>query len=239
VGVILLSAGSGKRMGASIPKQYLKLLGREIALRSLDIFLDADVSQITIVCADEWRPLFQAHLEARGPVRPRISYAAGGAERQDSVYNGLVTMGTEFVAVHDSARPLVTRAEVDRVVADAREHGAAVLAVHPKATIKQQAFDAGGGPQMVGATPDRGALWEAHTPQVVRADLLRRGFERARAGGLAVTDDVSLVEALGEPVKLTEGEYTNLKVTTPEDIVIAETILRKRGDAGSDAQGSG
>lgn len=227
---MLLSAGMGKRMGAGFPKQYIKLLGREIALHSLEAFLDADVREIVIVCAKEYRHVFQEYLAKRGRVRPVIKFAEGGAERQDSVCNGLAELTTEFAAVHDSARPLVTRAEINQVIADARLHGAALLGVRTKATIKQAHKSEAGDP-LVARTPDRSTLWEAHTPQVVRCDLLRRGFDNAKKHRLAVTDDVSLVEFLGEPVKLTEGEYTNIKVTTPEDIAVAETILRGRGFA--------
>lgn len=232
IGVVLLSAGVGKRMGAKIPKQYLKLLGREIALHSLEAFLDCDVAEIVIVCAEEWQSIFQEYLDKRGPVKPVIKYTVGGAERQDSVCNGLAELTTEFAAVHDSARPLVTKDEVEKVIADARKYGAALLAVKTKATIKQAAIGESGEP-LVDGTPDRSTMWEAHTPQVIRCELLRKGFENAAAKNLAVTDDVSLVESLGEPVKLTEGEYTNIKVTTPEDIAVAETILQSRGFTGA------
>lgn len=230
VGVVLLSAGVGKRMGASIPKQYLKLLGLEIALHSLNVFLELDPAEIVIVCAEDWQNVFEEHLAAKGKVRPLVKYTTGGKERQDSVSNGLALITTEYVAVHDAARPLVTVAEVEKVVKDARKYGAALLAVQTKATIKQAAPDGDGQP-LVAATPNRKALWEAHTPQVLRAKLLRRGFDHAVSKSLEVTDDVSLVEFLGEPVKLTEGEYTNIKVTTPEDIAVAETILKGRGFA--------
>lgn len=225
VGVVLLSAGMGKRMGANIPKQYLKLLGKEIALRSLDVFLDVAPKEIVIVCAEEWRNLFEAYLSARGDdVKSEIKFALGGEERQDSVQNGLAQLTTTYAAVHDSARPLVTAAEVADVVSDARLHGAALLAVPTKATIKMAKLEE----SMVDTTPKRELLWEAHTPQVIRASLLRDGFDYVQKNDLAVTDDVSIVELLGEPVKLTLGKYTNIKVTTPEDIGLAETILKER-----------
>jgi len=123
------------------------------------------------------------------------------------------------VAVHDSARPLLTQAEARAVFLDAAVHGAAVLGVAVKGTIKEVADG------FVGRTLERSRLWEAHTPQVVRPALLRAGFARVAATGLAVTDDVSLVEALGEPVRVTPGRYTNLKVTTPEDLALAERLL--------------
>eukprot|EP00747_Dinoflagellata_sp_TGD_P081371 gnl/TRDRNA2_/TRDRNA2_161272_c0_seq1.p1 gnl/TRDRNA2_/TRDRNA2_161272_c0~~gnl/TRDRNA2_/TRDRNA2_161272_c0_seq1.p1 ORF type:complete len:370 (-),score=47.63 gnl/TRDRNA2_/TRDRNA2_161272_c0_seq1:187-1296(-) len=232
VSVILLSAGVGKRMGAQIPKQYLKLSGREIALRSLDVFLACDsVAEIVIVSAEEYRNVFEEYVASLGlGSKPSIKYASGGKERQDSVANGLDQVSSDIVAVHDAARPLVTIDEVERVIADARECGAALLAVPTKATVKQ-ALPKSGDQPLVDTTPDRSLLWEAHTPQVIRTELLRRGFEHAAQSGMAVTDDVSLVEALGEPVRLTCGEYTNIKLTTPEDMTVAEAILSSRGQS--------
>lgn len=229
MGVVLLSAGVGKRMGANIPKQYLKLLGLEIALHALNAFLESKmVKEIVIVCAEEWRGVFEKHIQSTKGEVPTVKYTDGGKERQDSVSNGLALITTEFVAIHDGARPLVTVAEVEKVFMDAKQYGAALLAVKTKATIKRAESGPNGEP-MVAATPPRKALWEAHTPQVVRAELLRDGFKNAAQNNLEVTDDVSLVELLGKPVRLTEGEYTNIKVTTPEDIAVAETILRQRG----------
>jgi len=226
VGVVLLSAGVGKRMGASIPKQYIKLMGLEIALHSLDTFLECGFPEIVIVCAEDWQYIFQDHLDKKASVKSDVKFTTGGAERQDSVNNGLAKITVPIVAIHDAARPLVTQEEVEKVVADARDHGAALLAVRTKATIKQAV---GESESFVETTPKRKLLWEAHTPQVIRTDLLRAGFEKAEKEGLEVTDDVSLIEQLGEKVKLTEGEYTNIKVTTPEDIAVAETILKERG----------
>lgn len=228
VGVILLSGGVGKRMGAKIPKQYLKLLNLEIVLHSLDTFLECNVAEIAIVCAEEWQSIFKDHLARKDKVKPVIKFTGGGKERQDSVQNGLAELTVEYAAVHDGARPLVTKEEVEKVFEDARKYGAALLAVQTKATIKQASSGPDGEP-MVADTPNRKTMWEAHTPQVIRSDLLRKGFQSAIEKSLEVTDDVSLVEHLGEPVKLTEGEYTNLKVTTPEDMSVAETILKERG----------
>jgi len=192
------------------------------------VFLESNVAEIVIVCAEDYRTIFEDHIAARDGPTPTISYASGGKERQDSVENGLAKITSEFVAVHDAARPLVTCDEVERVITDAKKYGAALLAVQTKATIKE-ARAGDNDDQMVNSTPDRKLLWEAHTPQVIRTDLLREGFRLASSQKLMVTDDVSVVEAAGEPVKLTQGEYTNIKVTTPEDIAVAETILRGRG----------
>lgn len=121
----------------------------------------------------------------------------------------------------------MTIPEVMHVVADAVEHGAAVLGVPCKATIKESEDGA-----FVQRTIPRSRLWEVHTPQVVKIDALLRGFEKVAREKLEVTDDVSIIEALGEPVKLTRGEYTNLKITTPEDMDVAAAILDDRGEKG-------
>lgn len=223
VSVILLAGGVGKRMGASMPKQYLPLEGRPIALYSLLTFAGLDeVGEVVIVCDASWRHIF---ADVADDLAVRTKYAAPGAERQDSVYSGLQEVRGEaaLVAVHDSARPLVTAEDTRKVIRDARKHGAAVLGVPVKATIKQCARDG-----FVVRTLDRSTLWEMQTPQVIEPGLLRRGFEHVRKEALEVTDDVSIVEHLLHPVFVTHGSYTNLKVTTPDDLLVAERILHQR-----------
>ena len=150
-------------------------------------------------------------------------------ERQGSVENGLNKLvelsggKCAYAAIHDSARPLVTIKEVCDVVSDAKSTGAAVLGVPCKATIKESADG-----ETVLRTIPRARLWEVHTPQVIKSDLLQEGFKKVEEENLEVTDDVSIVEAMGEPVKLTLGEYTNLKITTPEDMDVATAILEER-----------
>lgn len=223
VSVILLAGGVGKRMGASMPKQYLLLEGQPIALYSLLTFASLDeVGEVIIVCDGSWRHIFSGVTD---DLAVRTKFAAPGAERQDSVYNGLqeVRSDAALVAVHDSARPLVTAADSRKVIRDACRHGAAVLGVPVKATIKEAARDG-----FVVRTLDRSTLWEMQTPQVIEPDLLRRGFEHVRREALEVTDDVSIVEHLLHPVFITQGSYTNLKVTTPDDLLVAERILHQR-----------
>lgn len=243
VAVILLAGGTGSRMKADRPKQFLKLQGRTVLEHSLDIFCSLpEVSVIVLVMDPAYRVPFMPLAERTAELHaspPPIVYADPGEERQDSVLSGLCIAEEEaaergvpvaLVAVHDSARPLVTRAEVQAVVHDAREHGAAVLGVRSKATVKESEDG-----EFVLRTVPRERLWEVQTPQVVRPELLRRGFDHVQKEGLAVTDDVSVVEWLNEPVKLTAGEYTNLKITTPEDLDIATSILKQRGSPASAA----
>ncbi len=184
-----------------------------------------------------YQPEYQSIVDAYDG---QLVFANPGKERQGSVLNGLnklvesttlpgddyISSRCEYVAVHDSARPLVTIPEVLAVVSDAQSVGAAVLGVPCKATIKES--DDGG--HTVMRTIPRERLWEVHTPQVVRVTALLRGFAKVEAEDLAVTDDVSIIEALGETVRLTRGEYANLKITTPEDMDVAAAILRERGE---------
>lgn len=223
VAVILLAGGSGSRMKADRPKQFLKLRGRTILEHSIELFGQLpEVKLLIIVLASEFRSQFDPIIN---DLPCEVQFADPGDERQDSVYNGLalVSNSMSLVCVHDSARPLVTVQSIRNVLRDAALHGAAVLGVPSKATIKESADG-----QFVLRTIPRQRLWEIQTPQVIKPDLLRHGFEKVVANDLAVTDDVSIVEQLGEPVKLTLGEYTNIKITTPEDMTIAESILEDR-----------
>lgn len=224
VGVVLLAGGKGTRMKAAMPKQFLPLLGKPVFLRSLDIFqgMTSVVSSIVIVLDESFRDEYQHIVDADR----RIRWADPGKERQDSVFNGLnrVPDSCSIVAIHDAARPLVSVDEVTRCLQDGIEHGAAVLGVPMKATVKESEDG-----EFVLRTVPRSRLWEIHTPQVGSKSLFFRGFKKVNEDHLEVTDDVSVVEALGEPVKLTIGEYTNIKLTTPDDMSVAEQILRERG----------
>jgi len=221
VSLVLLAGGVGKRMGANMPKQYLPLLGTPIALYSLKKFAQMEeIGEIIVVCDPSYRDIFE------GCAVPKpVKFALPGKERQDSVFNGLsaVRDGAALAAIHDSARPLVSLGDSRRCFADAMEHGAAVLAVKCKATVKEANADLS-----IARTLDRSKLWEMQTPQVIKPELLREGFKLVNEKGLEVTDDVSIVEHLGKRVQITEGSYFNIKVTTPEDMFIAERLLSEQ-----------
>ncbi|PKI50270.1 hypothetical protein CRG98_029343 [Punica granatum] len=207
-------------MEASMPKQYLPLLGQPIALYSFYTFsLMGKVKEIIVVCDPSYKDVFE---DTKEKVEVDIKFTLPGKERQDSVFNGLQAVDTtsELVCVHDSARPLVSAGDIEKVLKDAWVNGAAVLGVPVKATIKEANSES-----FVVRTLDRKTLWEMQTPQVIKPELLKRGFELVNREGLEVTDDVSIVEYLKHPVYITEGSYTNIKVTTPDDLLLAERIV--------------
>lgn len=224
-------------MKATMPKQFLPLRTTPVLYYSLSLLLQklpsycqtnnlSSPPQIVLVLDPKYQPEYQPICDKY----PQLSFANPGSERQDSVQSGLNTLisrnpNLEYVAIHDSARPLLTIPEILSVTSDAMEYGAAVLGVPCKATIKESADGV-----LVQRTIPRSRLWEVHTPQVVKISSLKRGFEKVAAENLEVTDDVSIIEALGEDVKLTRGEYTNLKITTPEDMEVARAILDERGE---------
>ncbi|XP_024169715.1 2-C-methyl-D-erythritol 4-phosphate cytidylyltransferase, chloroplastic [Rosa chinensis] len=220
VSVILLAGGKGKRMGASMPKQYLPLLSQPIALYSFYTFSRMpQVKEIIVVCDPSYRDVFE---DSKHKIHTELKFTLPGKERQDSVYSGLqaIDLTSELVCIHDSARPLVSSGDVEKVLKDGWLNGAAVLGVPVKATIKEANYES-----FVVRTLDRRTLWEMQTPQVIKPDLLKKGFELVNREGLEVTDDVSIVEHLPHPVYITEGSYTNIKVTTPDDLLLAERIL--------------
>ena len=223
VAVVLLAGGVGSRMKANQPKQFMQLRGKPVLMHTLELFLSLEgVSQVVLVIGEEYRAQFD-YLTAEYP--SVLSFADPGKERQDSVFNGLsgTAEDASVVCIHDAARPLVTRDEIYNVLRDGIEHGAAVLGVPMKATVKESEDG-----EFVLRTVNRARLWEIHTPQVIKPALLKEGFKQVKEKGLEVTDDVSIIEQLGLPVKITVGEYTNIKITTPDDMAVAEQILSSR-----------
>lgn len=216
---ILLSGGTGSRMSSDIatPKQYRMLGNMPIALHSFEILLNIpEIDELIIVCEPCYQHIFNAN--SKMPIR----FAMPGARRQDSVYNGLqaASSTSDIILVHDSARPFIDNTMVQRVLKAGREHGAATVGMPVINTIKVIDHD-----RMATSTPDRSSLWEIQTPQVVRRDIMESGFKYTYDKGLTVTDETSLAELQGYPVKLVEGAYTNIKITIPSDLMIANTIL--------------
>ncbi len=217
VSIILLSGGFGKRSGKNSPKQYEKIRDRPIIQYSFECFSSlSEVTEIVVVCHEEYRDLFRSFHTTK-----TLTFAEPGERRQDSVYNGLNALQypEEFVCVHDGARPFITPELVRRVCKEAFISDASAAAMPLKYTIKE--IDESG---FVIQTPDREKFREIQTPQVIKTQLLKKGFDYVLENNLTVTDDVSIIESLGLPVKLAEGDYNNIKITTPEDFNQAENI---------------
>ena len=225
--VCIPAAGIGRRMGSAMPKQYLPLLGRPVLLHTIAAF-DAVEECAEIILAVEEEEVAREMLGDL-PTRAPLRLVRGGARRQDSVENAVAAVEDDnmIVLVHDAARPCITAAQIRAVAAAAREHGAALLALPARDTMKE--VHAG----VVRATLDRSVIWQAQTPQAARAGLLRIAFAEAARRGIEATDDVSLLEAIDVPVHVVEGSATNLKITTPEDMVMAEAILSARTSKGA------
>jgi 2-C-methyl-D-erythritol 4-phosphate cytidylyltransferase len=226
--MIVVAAGRGSRMGVDMKKQYLLLGGEPILVRTLQTLgACPSVERIVLVVSLDDVEFVRELLKPYGltKIGPIVS---GGQERQDSVLNGLRALhpSTRFVAVHDAARPLVSVDEVEAVLAAAQQFGAATLGVPVKDTIKR--VENG----RVKETLARETLWAVHTPQAFARELLEEAHERRVEEGVLGTDDASLVEWAGYPVHMVRGRYENLKITTPEDLVIAETLWsRKEGES--------
>jgi len=217
---ILLCAGRGERLAAGVDKALAPLAGRPLFTWSLEA-LERCAAIQSIVMVGPVRTLKEA-LAASGLNASKIvAWSEGGRERQHSVARGLHVLpeGCTHVAVHDSARALVTPALIARVVGDALEHGAAIAATPLADTLKRVALD------VIETTVPRQGLWCAQTPQVFRRDWLEQAH--AAAAGMA-TDDAALVEAQGHRVRVTPGETLNLKITTPHDLAFAEAWLAQR-----------
>lgn len=220
IGLVLAAAGLGTRLKAAEPKAFLRLLDQTLVDRSLAPFLLRDDLAAAAVAVPD--PAAAADL--LGHMDPRVRFVQGGADRQASVAAGLAAIGqVDLILVHDAARPLVEEGTIAAVIEAAGRFGAAVPALPIHDTVKEAGPDG-----RVLGTPPRAALVLAQTPQGFRADLLRRAHADAQARGIRATDDASLVERLGEPVVLVPGRRSNLKITTREDLLIAEAILAAR-----------
>jgi len=218
---VIVAGGSGRRIGGPVRKQYLEIDGIPVLLRAVVPFLsDPRIQQVVVVIpADdvEAPPPWLASLGVR--------IVAGGAERGDSVRNGLAAVEAEadFVLVHDGARPFVSSEVIDRVLEAAPS--AAIAAVPVTDTMKEVDGDGA-----ITGTPDHARLWQAQTPQGFPREGLARAYARAREEGLAATDDAALYERYVGPVRVVMGSYRNLKVTRPADLAIAEALALAPGD---------
>lgn len=227
-GAVVLAGGQGRRMHSAVQKQYMMLAGRPLILYALEAFENSPVDEIVLVVGAGEIEYVRKEILAGSGFKKITAVTEGGRERYHSVYEGLKKLtDCSYVLIHDGARPLVTREIIERAIAGAAACRACVVGMPVKDTIKVS--DADG---YAAATPDRSALWQIQTPQAFDYALVRGAYdeimadEKLQAG---ITDDAMVVESrTSQKVKLIEGSYENLKVTTPEDIVLAEALLRHR-----------
>ncbi len=227
---VLVAGGSGTRMGGGEPKQYRRVGGAPILARTVGVFrAHPRIHAIHLVVPPEDLDYCRRAILGETPREdssPEIILVPGGKERQDSVFAGLCSAEEScrpegIVLIHDGVRPLVTADLIDRVIDAALRHGACLPAVPVVETVKR----VDGADRVVGTEP-RGPLRLAQTPQGFRFSLIRKAHQRARDRGLTGTDDAALVEAMGHPVVVVAGSRWNIKVTTPEDLLMVESVIK-------------
>jgi 2-C-methyl-D-erythritol 4-phosphate cytidylyltransferase/2-C-methyl-D-erythritol 2,4-cyclodiphosphate synthase len=223
---IIPAGGSGKRLGADVAKQYLSLSSLPVLVHTLHVFQKSGITDdvILVVPQDDLVFVREQIVEKYGLTKVS-TVVKGGSQRQDSVRNGLeaIVNPCDVVIVHDGVRPFVTEEMIDRVVKVAIEEGAASIGVLAKDTIKETT-----GENIVAATLPRQNLWQTQTPQAFRYDLLCRAYAAAEKDHYYGTDDASLAERMGMKVRMIAGSYENIKITTPEDLVIAEALMKEK-----------
>jgi 2-C-methyl-D-erythritol 4-phosphate cytidylyltransferase len=225
VNAVIVAAGKGERMGAALPKPFLPVDGVPLLIRTLRNLARATlIGKFVVVIAPEHEGVCRDLLTAHGPLSVPVCLTYGGQERQDSVRLGLSALDSdcEIVVIHDAARPFIDPQIVAASIAKAAECGGALVAVPARDTIKRVSKDG-----MVTETVPRHDLWLAQTPQAFRVSLIREAHARAHAEGMVATDDAALIERLGGEVKVVLGSLRNFKITTPEDLQLAEAILRQ------------
>jgi 2-C-methyl-D-erythritol 4-phosphate cytidylyltransferase len=221
---IIVAAGKGTRMGPNVDKVFLEIAGRPVVAHTWRTFAAAScIDEIILVVRDGMQSAFEELAPTLGSQK-LFRIVTGGAERQDSVWNGLqaVSQGTEIVAIQDAARPCTSVALIEATISAARETGAAVAAQPVTDTIKESTDG-----KLVERTLDRAKLWAVQTPQTFRLEIIQRALAEVRRKGLRVTDDTVACELIGQPVRLVAGVQPNPKVTRPEDLPFIEMLLAR------------
>ncbi len=222
VGAIIPAAGRGKRIGASVPKQFLQIQGKPLLHHTLTVFASCELIDYVVLVmpwtdvdetGDDWLNKYEIVREV----------VVGGEQRQDSVYNGFNSLEEEtgIVVVHDGVRPFTTPQMIISTVEAAQQHGAAITAIPVSDTVKQAADG------FVKQTVSRDGLWRVQTPQAFQYGLLKQAFKKAKKDSYYGTDEGSLVEYLGERVKIVPGSELNIKITRKEDLILGESLLSR------------
>lgn len=221
--VVIVAAGSGKRMKSKVAKQFIEIKNKPVVAYSIEKFEGSDnISEIVIVTGENDIDYFKSEIIEKYGYKKVKAVVKGGSERQYSVYNGLKALDekTDIVLIHDGVRPFIKPEEIDKLIDETIIHKACVLGVKVKDTIK--VCDEKG---FVKDTPKRELLWSAQTPQVFNYSLIMEAHKRAEEEGFLGTDDSMLAERMGYKIKMVEGSYENIKITTPEDLIIAEGLV--------------
>lgn len=221
ISAIILAGGKGKRMGAKISKQYIELNGKPILYYTLNRFAACkEIDKIILVLPKDEIEYCNKEILKKYSLKVDM-IVEGGKERQDSVYNALQKINdSEIVLIHDGARPFVTEKIIKDGIKYANLYGAAAPGVMPKDTIK--IIDENG---FSDSTPDRSKLLAIQTPQTFKIEMIKECHNRVKRDNISVTDDTMVVELYNHKVYLYNGEYTNIKVTTPEDLILAEKLI--------------
>lgn len=224
VNVVIVAAGKGTRLQSELPKPFLSVAGKPILVHTLRRFVPIEaVRRIVVVVAAEREALCQEMLHTHGPWPQPMTVVHGGAERQDSVRNGLAALEPqcEIVVIHDAARPFISVEAIQRSIDAAAEAGSAVMATPVRDTIKRADAQ-----HTIRETVSRHDLWLAQTPQTFRVEVIRAAHRWAQQRNIAGTDDATLVEQMGRPVRIVPGDTLNFKITTPDDLALAQAVLQ-------------
>lgn len=225
IGAVIVAAGIGSRMGAGMNKVYLPLGDKPILWHTVNAFAKSGCidSVVVVTGTDD----IAKCSEILSDFDMDFTVTSGGATRSESVYNGLIKSDCDIVAIHDGARALITPEKISAVIDDAKKYGAAALGVVPKDTIKI-------GCDFIESTPERSRLRQIQTPQVFKLCDILSAYDKMFESGETKTDDCAVIEAVGGKIKITDGDYENIKITTPEDLLLASEILKKRKEKRND-----
>lgn len=219
--VIIVAAGKGKRMKSAINKQYLEINKKPILAITLEKFQNSNIDDIILVLNEKEVEYCKENVLGKYNFSKVKFIINGGKTRQESVYNGLKSVSKETlnILIHDGARPFITKEMINKAILMLDKYPAMVFGVPVKDTIKISNQD-----MYIDNTPERNKLWSIQTPQIFKYNLILRAYDNAYKENIEGTDDSSLVEKIGERVKIIEGSYNNIKITTPEDVKFAKIL---------------
>lgn len=222
---IIVAAGKSKRVQGKIPKQFIEIGGKPVLSHTLTKFEECkDIDRILLVVPEDWLTYCSAEVVDKYGFKKINKVISGGEKRQDSVYRGLLAVpnDTSIVVIHDGVRPLISVSHIAESIKSCQECKAVILAVPVKETVKR--IEDGS----VVTTLNRERLWSAQTPQTFDYKTLLNAYEKAELDGFVGTDDASLVERMGTGVKILKGDYDNIKITTQQDLLLVEQILKRQ-----------